>query len=138
MTPSQHIAACRVVEADLADILHEAWAAIVPETDPQAAEIVDHDVVAAQVIDAADAQDVAALEAAFRLVQSTYDDQTLGDISDRVLIYTVQKGWSGACKVRALHARARAQRLHCAALRRRTMRESGASACSCASSTTRT
>jgi hypothetical protein len=87
---------CRVVEQDLQEILHEAWAAIVPENDTQE---IDHDGIAAQTIDAADAQDTAALEAAFIRVQSTYDDHTLGEITDRVLIYTVQKGWAGACKV---------------------------------------
>lgn len=88
---------CRVVEADLVDILQDAWAAIAPENDTQE---VDHEAIAAQVIDAADSQDQHSLEAGFKRVQATYDDHTLGEISDRILIYTVQKGWVGACDVR--------------------------------------
>ena len=86
-----------MVEQDVADILHDAWAAA-PDAEPIN---LDHDAVAAQVMDAADVQDADALRAALQLVQSSYDETTLGDIADRVLIYTVQKGWSGACKVRA-------------------------------------
>ena len=98
---------CRVVEQDLVEILHESWAAICPEEDAQALAI-DHDGLAAQVIDAADAQDANALEAAFKVVQAKYDDQTLGEITDRILIYTVQKGWAGACKVCSAHRQIRA------------------------------
>ena len=102
-TPSQacgcphHDVRRRMVEQDVADILHDAWAAA-PDAEPIN---LDHDAVAAQVMDAADVQDADALRAALQLVQSSYDETTLGDIADRVLIYTVQKGWSGACKVRA-------------------------------------
>ena len=87
----------RVVEQDLAEILHDAWAAIGPENNTLH---VDHDGIAAQVIDAADAQDTYALEVGFERIRTTYDEHTLGEITDRILIYTVQKGWAGACKVR--------------------------------------
>jgi hypothetical protein len=108
-TTSEHARRlCSVVEQDLAEILHDSWAQIGHDNDAIA---IDHDGIAAQVINAADAQDVAALEASFKRVQTTYCNETLGEIADRILIYTVQKGWAGACKVRRC-----ATALPCAAL----------------------
>jgi hypothetical protein len=88
---------CRVVEADLAELLEKAW----PHVGPKHPEVtdVDHYAIAAEVMKAADGQDAAALKEAFLRIDSAYGKETLGKVSDRILIYTVQKGWSGACKV---------------------------------------
>lgn len=58
-----------------------------------------HLATAKQLIDSADQQDFGLLEKAFATVQNEHDEHTLGDVADRILIYTVQKGWGAACKV---------------------------------------
>jgi hypothetical protein len=88
----------RVVEQDIADILLDAWQA-------RAAEGVDisqssHAATAKEIIDAADQQEFATLEKSFMKIQEEHDEHSLGDVADRILIYSVQKGWGAACKVR--------------------------------------
>lgn len=88
---------CRVVEQDIADILLDAWQA--RTTDGGDISQSAHTATAKQLIDSADQQDFGLLEKAFVSVQDEHDEHTLGDIADRILIYTVQKGWGAACKV---------------------------------------
>jgi hypothetical protein len=85
-----------VVEADVGELLDKAWLTVGSNLE---ANDVDHYAIAAELMKAADGQDAAALEEAFLRVCSTYGKETLGRVSDKILIYTVQKGWSGACKV---------------------------------------
>jgi len=86
-----------VVEQDIADILLDAWHSSAPEGAD--VSLSHHAVYAQALIDAADQQALNELEAAFDRVEKEYDEQTLGDVADRILIYAVQKGWGAACKV---------------------------------------
>lgn len=88
---------CRVVEQDIADILLDAWHSSAPEGAD--VNLSHHSACAKALIDAADQQELNDLEAAFVRVEAEYDEQTLGDVADRILIYAVQKGWGAACKV---------------------------------------
>lgn len=93
---------CRVVEQDIADILLDAWQA---RTDAGDSSQSTHAAAAKQLIDSADQQDFGMLEKALVSVQDDHDEHTLGDVADRILIYTVQKGWGAACKVRQPHVK---------------------------------
>ena len=91
------IVLCRVVEQDIADILLDAWQA--RATDGGDISQSHHTATAKHLIDSADQQDFGLLERAFASVQDEHDEHTLGDVADRILIYTVQKGWGAAAKV---------------------------------------
>eukprot|EP00892_Ulva_mutabilis_P011732 jgi/Ulvmu1/8931/UM005_0022.1 len=86
-----------VVEQDIADILLDAWHSSAPEGAD--VNLSHHSACAKALIDAADQQEINDLEAAFVRVEAEYDEQTLGDVADRILIYAVQKGWGAACKL---------------------------------------
>lgn len=66
------------------------------------APLPDHQFTARSIVEATEAQDHAALEVAFKATRDAYDEGTLGEVADRVLIYSVQKGWAASCKVRTL------------------------------------